>query len=494
MKLSDRNGQHTLEYMILLTLIMAGIIIGGPYVIRSWNAQMKGWEDSVIDSMTDPLAQAPPNIVPITGCDWVSWGSCGLGDCCGLGYSLFGSSISCTPQQLLQRGVFNPLNCELSDSSTSPSLIARCDTNDANHCCTDWRAVTSGCTVTCPGCPGASCPTQADCGVNAVSITGVRADGLPGCEDGAYGRSHICDTGYTETECVPDPGCYFTCINPLPGLDETTSPPTLSNATFCAGDNAGLLGDTNYVIMSACTPAKCEFVCNPTFVYNGSACVCPAGQTVVNGVCTCTSTVSSTWNVGTDSCVSFQYRTVSTDAGENCYTTGSSGDWGYGEITNPQKTCGSSWVYLIDGSCNDSSGGGQTVWGACERYQCCPVNTVWDSGTGSCVCAPGTTLVSGSCVVISGQVVYGGPLAADACACTCIAWENPDQATCIEWQKSITGWGRTGGDVRWLYTAGCPPGSVEQGPINITFSDCFFSVNPAGYYCTATAWANCACP
>ncbi|MBI5024361.1 MAG: hypothetical protein HZC18_05090, partial [Candidatus Omnitrophica bacterium] len=47
----DRRGQHTLEYLILMTLLMAGIIIGGPYVIRSWNAQMKGWEDSVVDSM-----------------------------------------------------------------------------------------------------------------------------------------------------------------------------------------------------------------------------------------------------------------------------------------------------------------------------------------------------------------------------------------------------------------------------------------------------------
>lgn len=57
MKLSQK-GQHTLEYMILLILIMAGIIIGGPYVIRSWNAQVKGWEDSVVDSMDDPLMEA----------------------------------------------------------------------------------------------------------------------------------------------------------------------------------------------------------------------------------------------------------------------------------------------------------------------------------------------------------------------------------------------------------------------------------------------------
>ncbi len=57
-KFADKNAQHTLEYMVLLILIMAGIIIGGPYVIRSWNAQMKGWEDSVRDSMTDPLRES----------------------------------------------------------------------------------------------------------------------------------------------------------------------------------------------------------------------------------------------------------------------------------------------------------------------------------------------------------------------------------------------------------------------------------------------------
>lgn len=62
-KLTQKNAQHTLEYMVLLILIMAGIIIGGPYAIRSWNAQMKGWEDSVVDSMDDPLMEAPNGTV-----------------------------------------------------------------------------------------------------------------------------------------------------------------------------------------------------------------------------------------------------------------------------------------------------------------------------------------------------------------------------------------------------------------------------------------------
>ena len=62
-KPTRKNAQHTLEYMILLILIMAGIIIGGPYAIRSCNAQVKGWEDSVKDSMTDPMIEAPSNLV-----------------------------------------------------------------------------------------------------------------------------------------------------------------------------------------------------------------------------------------------------------------------------------------------------------------------------------------------------------------------------------------------------------------------------------------------
>ena len=52
-KLKEIRGQQAMEYIVLMTLIMAGIIISGPYVIRSWNANLKGWEDSVVDSMNE---------------------------------------------------------------------------------------------------------------------------------------------------------------------------------------------------------------------------------------------------------------------------------------------------------------------------------------------------------------------------------------------------------------------------------------------------------
>jgi hypothetical protein len=329
MKLSDRNGQHTLEYMVLLTLIMAGIIIGGPYVIRSWNAQMKGWEDSVVDSMTDPLTGAPPNIVPITGCDFVSWGSCGFGDCCDLGISFFGGqSVDCGEQQLLQLGVFNPPNCQWSDPSTNVNLVARCDTTgtsstdpNRNGCCTDW-VTPSGCTLGNLG-----CPVDSDCGVNV------------GCPDGQYRRTHTCDEGYTETECVPDPGCDFTCGGPLSDFVGGWGPsfPTLPNATFCAGDNAGLLGDTNYVIMSSCTPAKCEFVCDPTFVSNGSACVCPSGQvTAPDGTCAFNFSVAT---CGTNCTANWSFTMCISSTVTSAVVSGT----GCGNPGTPGNTC---WVTL----------------------------------------------------------------------------------------------------------------------------------------------------
>ncbi len=56
---TNKRGQHAIEYAIMMILVMVGIIIMGRYVIRSWNANLKGWEDSAIDSMQEPITQVP---------------------------------------------------------------------------------------------------------------------------------------------------------------------------------------------------------------------------------------------------------------------------------------------------------------------------------------------------------------------------------------------------------------------------------------------------
>jgi uncharacterized protein (UPF0333 family) len=54
-KFQSRKGQNIIEYSLLLVLVIIAIMVMGPYVIKSWNAHIKGWEDSALDSMYDPF-------------------------------------------------------------------------------------------------------------------------------------------------------------------------------------------------------------------------------------------------------------------------------------------------------------------------------------------------------------------------------------------------------------------------------------------------------
>ncbi|MDP8211756.1 MAG: hypothetical protein P9X22_00510 [Candidatus Zapsychrus exili] len=61
-------GQQSIEFTTLIILATIGVLVMGPYVIRSWNANIKGWEDSVRDSFNDPLIESE-TIPDIPGCD-----------------------------------------------------------------------------------------------------------------------------------------------------------------------------------------------------------------------------------------------------------------------------------------------------------------------------------------------------------------------------------------------------------------------------------------
>lgn len=54
----NKTGQHIIEYSVVVILVSVGIIIMGPYVVRSWNAYVKGLEDSVEESLVDPINTA----------------------------------------------------------------------------------------------------------------------------------------------------------------------------------------------------------------------------------------------------------------------------------------------------------------------------------------------------------------------------------------------------------------------------------------------------
>jgi len=275
-RIKNSQAQHAIEYTILMILIMAGIIIAGPYVVRSWNANLKGWEDSASDSLQDPFLNASSGGIPPYGtCDhpgtWTDVG-CGLGTfdpCTGL-------TFSCGPQELLQEWPFDPSGCQCTSRPPLPPApiteYLNCDINDANHCCTAWSPFP---------------PTAADCGANAS----------PPCPDTLYRRNHTCDTGYVETECVFDPICVFSCLVPP---NPTVGPPNYAPA-ICPSDNLGLISSIPYtlVLNGMCTPGtKCEWecalgrflfgsgpgaYCGPCTTIGFSTNGCPAGQINTTG-------------------------------------------------------------------------------------------------------------------------------------------------------------------------------------------------------------------
>lgn len=58
-KHSNNQGQQITEFTTVFILVALGIILVGPFVIRAWNAHLKTWEDSIVDSYRDPLVETP---------------------------------------------------------------------------------------------------------------------------------------------------------------------------------------------------------------------------------------------------------------------------------------------------------------------------------------------------------------------------------------------------------------------------------------------------
>ena len=114
-KLKKSSGQNLIEYCMVLILIMTGIILMGPYVVQSWNAHLKGWEDSIIDSFEDPLDQAKSvNIdFPECSCEWKA--PCATPPCCGF--------EGCSTGQSAEVWTCNITHCEFPKIRCTPDSV-----------------------------------------------------------------------------------------------------------------------------------------------------------------------------------------------------------------------------------------------------------------------------------------------------------------------------------------------------------------------------------
>lgn len=216
------RGQSTLEYVTLAMLVMAGILVMGPYTVRAINSYFKSSSDAVKDSFSEQYNQtAPVNVnLPNCGCiPWVGAATCGTN--------------SCQPNERYQTRTCMPENC---------AITTRC-LPDESSCCTT--------TSVCRGSGGgATCHN----GQRLVTTTCI-------------GPS----TSLISYECIADvENCTAHCL----GMD-------YARATFCneANDTTNLPDDTTvtYVDSGGCTGAFCEAKCTIPFIAknSGAYCACP---------------------------------------------------------------------------------------------------------------------------------------------------------------------------------------------------------------------------
>jgi len=261
--LKGGQGQHAFEYVLLLTLVMAGIMVMGPYVIRSWNANLKGWEDSVMDSYQDPLTPGDPVSLPFCSAGpWIDQG-CNLS----MVDSCTASNVSCAETEMTSTATYIPAGCNCAESPPLPSI--RCTPND---CCCTVPQSTGQC--------GSAMTNPAGLGPTAcsnVSLNPTNPDGT--CPEGMMGYVTTCGSDSSQRYgCLPDPLCIFAC------LDSPVPAPDPDKATLCPGSDEDLTASTSNTIVNSCTGAKCEYECNApcTVAPGGLTCeLCPTGQIYV---------------------------------------------------------------------------------------------------------------------------------------------------------------------------------------------------------------------
>lgn len=237
-------AQSTLEYSLITALVTAGIVLMGPYVIRSWNAHMKGYEDAVLDSHQDPLLDEPDPDVSMPGCE--------CGDLEPKNCEGSWETVHCSPLEMLW-GTFpcDPPGCE--KFFPDVHVIAECRADEA--CCRDWHL--SG--------------PPLICGVNVPGPHGPCDDGAAQVErECAGGWEYGCSNEVSPAFSNPYPReCVFECNQSMLPPDPGTFV-KCKDSGYDPDDEIGLSGDTDYTFVEfgQCNPspalsAKCEIQCCP---------------------------------------------------------------------------------------------------------------------------------------------------------------------------------------------------------------------------------------
>jgi len=280
--IQNKSGQNIIEYVLLISLVIGGVLVVGPYVIRSWNANVKGFDDGVRDSLQEPLQSGPsqPIVAPCI-CAWEdpplcpnnqnptacqNGLYCGVGSCGEVEDSLVWtcSPLGCDAPPTA--AAVNPPNDPPNDPHNQYNLCQGAGKNlSGNNCCEE----VAGC---CSVPKKETVPDE--CNAQGCDPEYVPALYYCGGED---------SNNPTRVDCQFDLGCAFQCqAMPDPAVITTTIDSTLG--VPCIDDFIGLsdnLTNLSFVEAGGCsdgdlgTAPKCQWQCAPTFLADGGVCDCP---------------------------------------------------------------------------------------------------------------------------------------------------------------------------------------------------------------------------
>ncbi len=254
--------------------------------------------------------------------------------------------------------------------------------------------------------------TTIQCGTNFVVSNGVCVCPSP------YGRiNNLCLS--CPSNSYINPQGYCTC---LPGY--TLNPTSLQCGLTCfANAYRNSLGqcvciDGYYNQGNTCIP---QGTCNNGLVWNGSACVCPAGQVMdsITNQCTYCNTADRQVISGSCVCASTYYPTSS----------GCSACPAHSHYNSTQGTCSCDTNYTISN-------------GQCVAITYCPFNAFWNSTSQKCQCnTPGQYVIDGYCQVCPPNSYYNGTqcvcnsgfyMSGSLCTQNCVngTWNG---VTCVCW-------------------------------------------------------------
>lgn len=330
----NKHGQSIIEYVLIAILVILGIVLMGPYVLRSVNAHFKLWDDGVRDSFKENITQAPVSDVPDLptncSCHEVASSSCGSS-----------ASSGCAAYQRIVNDICSIQGCDRQPLSSCINDPTCCSIPAKIDCGSSPLPIPAGATgITCPAgtsigstcyCPAGSTYTSSNC--PAGTAQGVKccspppATGSP-CYYGQDIMGYQCGSNSSifcrqdtqscsNTEGCPRPTCLGMTLFPNSAYfcnSTGRTPPSLfpptnlnqdSNITFVnaqadnKADCTATQGCSTYcdATIPNCTScpssAACQMYCNPPYVLDASGKECVLQFTVAVGSCSAKSNVPS---------------------------------------------------------------------------------------------------------------------------------------------------------------------------------------------------------